>query len=146
MRLILINDLYLRILGHSYAKGIVGTAEFTLQGQVKTLYTNHHGWLHGWLRYSLNDATGAADLAHDTCVRLIARPRSFTTGPEAPAYLRTVANGLCIDMGAIARSSGPGIKPGHPASGACTVRRSACRLTHQEAAREWGVSSRMEPF
>ncbi len=85
-------------MGHSYAKGIVGTAEFTLQGQVKTLYTNHHGWLHGWLRYSLNDATGAADLAHDTCVRLIARPRSFTTGPEAPAYLRTVANGLCIDM------------------------------------------------
>jgi len=62
------------------------------------LYTDHHGWLHGWLRYRLNDATDAAGLAHDTFVRLIARRRSFTTGPEARAYLRTVAKGLCIDM------------------------------------------------
>lgn len=78
-------------MGHSYAKGIVGTAEFTLQKQVKSLYTDHHGWLHGWLRYRLNDATNAADLAHNTFVRVIARPRSFNTGPEARARLDTRA-------------------------------------------------------
>lgn len=75
----------------------MGTAECTLQEQVKTLYTGHHGGLHGWLCHCLNDATDAADLAHNTFVRLVARPRSFNTGLESPACLRTVANGLCTD-------------------------------------------------
>ncbi len=31
-----------------------------------TLYTDHHGWLQGWLRKKLGDVHQAADLAHDT--------------------------------------------------------------------------------
>ena len=79
-------------------KGILGSAEFTPQQQVEHLYTDHHGWLQGWLRRRLGDATDAADLAHDTFVRLIARPRCFDSGREVRGYLRTVANGLCIDL------------------------------------------------
>lgn len=81
-----------------YRKGIVGTAEFALQQQVKTLYTDHHSWLQGWLRYRLRDASDAADLAHDTFLRLIARPRDFDSSQHARAYLRTIAKGLCIDL------------------------------------------------
>lgn len=77
----------------------MGTAEFALQQQqVESLYSDHHGWLQGWLRRRLGDASDAADLAQDTFVRLIVRPRSFDSDPEARAYLRTIANGLCIDL------------------------------------------------
>ncbi len=81
-------------------KGIVGTAELARQRQhVETLYTDHHGWLQGWLRRRLGDACNAADLAQDTFVRLIVRPRSlhFDSGSQARAYLSTIARGLVID-------------------------------------------------
>ena len=54
--------------------------------------------MQSWLRYRLGNAGDAADLAHDTFVRLMVRPRCFDNGREARAYLRTVASGLCIDM------------------------------------------------
>jgi RNA polymerase sigma-70 factor (ECF subfamily) len=64
------------------------------------LYRNHHGWLHGWLRRRLGCTHQAADLAHDTFVRLIAsRTRQrFDSIAEARAYLRTTAQNLCIDQ------------------------------------------------
>lgn len=37
--------------------------------EVRTLYSEQHGWL----RRRLGDAHQAADLAHDACVRLLAR-------------------------------------------------------------------------
>ncbi|ORL47837.1 sigma factor-like helix-turn-helix DNA-binding protein [Pseudomonas putida] len=40
---------------------------------VQTLYSDHHGWLHAWLRSKLGNAADAADLAHDTFVRLLQR-------------------------------------------------------------------------
>ena len=39
------------------------------------LYSDHHGWLQRWLKFRLNNAYDAADLAHDTFVRVLARPR-----------------------------------------------------------------------
>ncbi len=52
---------------------------------VQTLYSDHHGWLHTWLRGKLGNAADAADLAQDTFVRLLQRreqlqlnaPRAF---------------------------------------------------------------------
>lgn len=60
------------------------------------LYSNHHGWLHGWLRVRLGNAADAADLAQDTFVRLLQRTERLEL--KAPrAFLRTVARGLVID-------------------------------------------------
>ena len=63
-----------------------------------TLYRNHHGWLQGWLRRRLGCAADAADLAQDAFLRLLASPRQFNSPPEARGYLRSMANGLCIDL------------------------------------------------
>ncbi|MFK3944006.1 sigma-70 family RNA polymerase sigma factor [Pseudomonas monteilii] len=63
---------------------------------VHQLYSEHHGWLRGWLRSHLNNAADAADLAHDTFVRLLQR-RETPQLSTPRAFLRTVARGLVID-------------------------------------------------
>jgi hypothetical protein len=42
----------------------------------ESLYAEHHGWLHGWLRKKLGNAGDAADLAHDTYLRILATGRA----------------------------------------------------------------------
>jgi RNA polymerase sigma-70 factor (ECF subfamily) len=75
-------------------RGIANLADIT------DLYTSHHGWLQGRLRHKLGNAADAADLAHDTFVRLMVKPasRGFNSFAEARGYLRATANGLCIDL------------------------------------------------
>ncbi|MDU9413733.1 sigma-70 family RNA polymerase sigma factor [Pseudomonas sp. zfem005] len=67
---------------------------------LETLYCDHHGWLQVWLRRHLGHASDAADLAHDTFLRLIgvANPPRFASMAEARAYLRTTARNLCINL------------------------------------------------
>src|SRR3546814_188560 len=63
---------------------------------VQALYSNHHGWLHTWLRSRLGNAADAADLAQDTFVRLLQRTERLEL--KSPrAFLRTIAQGLVID-------------------------------------------------
>lgn len=64
---------------------------------VETLYTQHHSWLQGWLRRRLGNAFDAADLAHDTYVRLIASGRTPQV-EQSRAYLTQVAKGLVVDL------------------------------------------------
>lgn len=60
---------------------------------VAELYVDHHRWLHAWLRKKLGCAERAADLAHDTFLRLLNREE--TAGIQEPrAFLSTVAQGL----------------------------------------------------
>lgn len=66
--------------------------------QVHALYSDHHGWLYGWLRGKLGNACDAADLAHDTFLRVMASrrlPAQF--GDEPRALLTHIAKGLVID-------------------------------------------------
>ncbi|MGK5026407.1 sigma-70 family RNA polymerase sigma factor [Janthinobacterium sp. RB2R34] len=67
------------------------------QVDVTALYNDHHSWLQGWLRRKMGNALDAADLAHDTFLRVLARrdtPRLL-----APrAYLGTIARGLMADF------------------------------------------------
>lgn len=65
---------------------------------IEALYTDHHPWLLSWLRRRLGDAGDAADLAHDTFVRLMASARGAAVGDEPRAFLTHVAKGLVIDL------------------------------------------------
>jgi len=66
--------------------------------QVHALYADHHGWLHGWLRRKLGSSSDAADLAHDTFLRILTSRRApASLGGEPRALLTHIAKGLVID-------------------------------------------------
>ena len=64
---------------------------------IESLYFNHHVWLQAWLRRRLGDTHRAADLAHDTFVRLLTRQGP---GPlhEPRAFLTTVAKRVLFNF------------------------------------------------
>ncbi|EJM60034.1 RNA polymerase sigma factor, sigma-70 family [Pseudomonas sp. GM50] len=64
---------------------------------VQNLYTCHHQWLYELLRRRLSNAMDAADLAHDTFMRVLKRPQAFDCDVRERSYLATIARGLCID-------------------------------------------------
>jgi RNA polymerase sigma factor (sigma-70 family) len=63
---------------------------------VERIYVQHHSWLYGWLKGKLHDACDAADVAHDTFVRILGS-RDASQIREPKDYLVTVAKGLVID-------------------------------------------------
>lgn len=63
---------------------------------VAELYREHHRWLHGWLRRKLGCTHQAADLAHDTFLRVLAA-RNAAAIEEPRKYLATIAHGLVVD-------------------------------------------------
>lgn len=70
------------------------------QLDLRTLYSEHHGWLYNWLQWRMGNAADAADLAQDTFLRIILKPAPGDlrgTG-ETRAYLRTIAQGMCVDL------------------------------------------------
>jgi RNA polymerase sigma-70 factor (ECF subfamily) len=71
-------------------------AEPALHAHVHLLYSEHHGWLQGWLRKKLGNAFDAADLAQDTFVRVLRAP-GLDRVEEPRAYLTTVARNLLIN-------------------------------------------------
>ena len=63
---------------------------------VHALYNDHQGWLHGWLRSKLGNTWDAADLVHDTFVKVLLKDEwSFIREPRA--YLTTIAHGLMVN-------------------------------------------------
>lgn len=64
---------------------------------IDTLYMEHHGWLHAWLRKKLGCSHRAADLAHDTFLRLLDRKTPTARLREPRAFLTTVARNLVAD-------------------------------------------------
>lgn len=63
---------------------------------VADLYTQHHGWLHGWLRRKLGCSERAADFTQDTFLRLLSRD-DVSALREPRAFLTTVARNLVAD-------------------------------------------------
>jgi RNA polymerase sigma-70 factor (ECF subfamily) len=67
---------------------------------VHLLYAGHHDWLYGWLRRKLGNTADAADLAHDTFVRVMVLRRRRSPvqwGEEPRALLVHIAKNLVID-------------------------------------------------
>ena len=75
----------------------MSSADQPLNQQVHTLYSEHHGWLQGWLHRKLGNRFDAADLAHDTFLRLLTRQVVKPLGSEPRALLTHIAKGLLID-------------------------------------------------
>ena len=66
--------------------------------RVHILYTDHYCWLYNWLRRKLGNTCDAADLAHDTFLRVMAsRQIPLQLGEEPRALLTHIAKGLVID-------------------------------------------------
>jgi len=63
---------------------------------VEALYVGHQGWLYGWLQRKLGNRTDAADLMHDTFIRILAaKPMPDIAEPRA--YLTCVAKGILVN-------------------------------------------------
>jgi len=76
----------------------MSTPEFAPpQPSIEGLYADHHGWLQGWLRRRLDNAADAADLAHDTFLRIIASRDALLGIQEPRAFLTTTARRLLVD-------------------------------------------------
>ncbi|GGC15695.1 RNA polymerase sigma factor [Oxalicibacterium flavum] len=63
----------------------------------QALYQAHHHWLLGWLRRRLGNPFDAADLTHDTFLRILVSGQS--PAPEqSRAHLTQIAKGLVVDL------------------------------------------------
>ena len=73
--------------------------EQAINQEVAALYSNHQGWLQGWLRRRLGDPCTAADLTQDTFLRVMLKSRSGEVFnlDEPRAYLTTVAKRLMVN-------------------------------------------------
>jgi RNA polymerase sigma-70 factor (ECF subfamily) len=74
----------------------MSSVDRSLNLHIHNLYSEHHGWLHAWLDRKLGNTNDAADLAHDTFLRLLTR-QTRTFGAEPRALLTHIAKGLVID-------------------------------------------------
>ena len=68
-------------------------SEFSPQQQIAALYSDHHGWLLGWLRRQLGDSFVAADLAQDTFISVITASSASDIRQPRP-FLATIARRL----------------------------------------------------
>lgn len=66
-------------------------------GSIESLYVAHHGWLQGWLRRRLGNSFDAADLAHDTFLRVLCKEAPLVI-QEPRAFLTTIAQGLVANQ------------------------------------------------
>lgn len=75
----------------------MSAVDSTVQHAMHALYSDHHGWLHGWLRKKVGCGFDAADLAHDTFLRVLTSPR-LDEIREPRAFLTTVAHGVMVNF------------------------------------------------
>ena len=66
--------------------------------RVETLYLSHNNWLVNWLYRRLGCRYDAADLAHDTFLRLLARPSKLENMKTPRKWLSVIARGVMIDL------------------------------------------------
>lgn len=62
------------------------------------LYSQHQSWLCNWLRRKTGCPDDAADLTHDTYMKVLMRNEDVCNFREPRAYLVTIAHGLLVNM------------------------------------------------
>ena len=62
------------------------------------LYSQHQSWLRDWLRRKTGCPEDAADLTHDTYMKVLMRNEDARHLREPRAYLVTIAHGLLVNM------------------------------------------------
>ena len=75
----------------------MSTIEPLVERQIRALYSDHSLWLKDWLRRRLDCPEQAADLAHDTFVRVLNQRDKIASLRQPRAYLSTIARRLVID-------------------------------------------------
>ncbi len=75
----------------------MSAADTIIHRKIHALYSDHHGWLVGWLHRRLGCIHDSNDLAHDTFLRVLAARTATTHLREPRAYLSTIAHGLMVD-------------------------------------------------
>lgn len=75
----------------------MSAADLSFSAELHALYSNHHGWLHMWLRKKLGNGFDAADLAQDTFVRVLIGQKLAALRSEPRALLTHIAKGLVVD-------------------------------------------------
>lgn len=75
----------------------MSASNLPLNQAVQALYAEHQGWLFGWLRKKLGCPHNAADLSHDTFLRILASRDALSAMREPRAFLTTTARHLIID-------------------------------------------------
>lgn len=75
----------------------MSATDLSSQQQVGLIYAEHHTWLQKWLFQKMGNSNDAADLTHDTFVRLMGKiHQECIYNPRA--YLTTIASGLVKDF------------------------------------------------
>lgn len=64
---------------------------------IHTLYSENHVWLRDWLRRRVGCSEQAADLAHDTFVRMLLGRHDPATIERPRAFLTTIAHSLMVN-------------------------------------------------
>ena len=82
----------------------------TITANVRDLYSDHHNWLQRWLGGKLGCSDRAADLMHDTFLRLLTRGE-YTPLKQPRAYLQTIAKRVLMITGAANTLKKPIWKP-----------------------------------
>lgn len=75
----------------------MSTANSSLHKTIHALYSDHHGWLHAVLRRKLGCTHTAADLAHDTFLRVLSGRHRLPDLREPRAWLRVIAGNIVVD-------------------------------------------------
>ncbi|KAA8731311.1 sigma-70 family RNA polymerase sigma factor [Acinetobacter qingfengensis] len=63
---------------------------------IEELYVQHHGWLYAWLCKKMGNHCDAADIAHETFIKLLQQQESHYRQPRS--MLTTVAKNLAINF------------------------------------------------
>jgi RNA polymerase sigma factor (sigma-70 family) len=73
------------------------TGRLTPHPHVHDWYSHHHGWLHGWLSKRLGCTQRAADVAHNTFLRMLLAREPWAGVAQPRAWLTVTAKRLIID-------------------------------------------------